>query len=481
MGKTRLIGEFTAAARGAGVRVLTGACLELGADGLPYSPFTAMLRDLVREVGARRDRRPAVRQRAGRQGTCQAAARADRRPARGRHGRTRRGAAAVDGRRRPTRAGQMTAGEARAHLFEGFLTLLERLAEQAAARPDHRGRALGGPLQPGPARLPHRLPAGGAQPADRRDVPLRRAAPHPSAAAAARRAGPDRLGGQDRAAPAHPRAGRGTRRRRPGPAPERGLADAIYERAQGNPLFTEELLACADGCDMVPDSLADLLLQAVRRLPEDTQEVLRVASAGSGVTSDALLAQVTGLDAGKLIAAHPPGRGGERPGDERGRVLIQARAHPGGGARGPAARRARRGAHPVRPRDRRRPRARLPGPGGHREGAPLVLGAQHDGRARRVVAGLGAGIERGRARGAADAARPRPRAVGAGAGRRGADRRRPRAGARGGGGRRGGRRRSRSAASPSWSSRSPSSTRPPSRSGSRCCSGGGSRSARTSA
>src|ERR1700730_7915516 len=48
MGKTRLIGEFTAAARGAGVRVLTGACLELGADGLPYSPFTAMLRALVR-------------------------------------------------------------------------------------------------------------------------------------------------------------------------------------------------------------------------------------------------------------------------------------------------------------------------------------------------------------------------------------------------------------------------------------------------
>src|ERR1700748_569643 len=40
VGKTRLISEFTAAARGLGVRVLTGACLELGADGLPYSPFT---------------------------------------------------------------------------------------------------------------------------------------------------------------------------------------------------------------------------------------------------------------------------------------------------------------------------------------------------------------------------------------------------------------------------------------------------------
>ena len=91
-----------------------------------------------------------------------------------------------------------------------------------------------------------------------------------------------------------------------GRSAERGLADAIYERAQGNPLFTEELLACADGCDLVPDSLADLLLQAVRRLPEDTQEVLRVASAGSGVTSDALLTQVTGYDAGKLTATIRP-------------------------------------------------------------------------------------------------------------------------------------------------------------------------------
>ena len=32
--------------------MLTGGCLELGADGLPFGPFTAILRDLVREVGA---------------------------------------------------------------------------------------------------------------------------------------------------------------------------------------------------------------------------------------------------------------------------------------------------------------------------------------------------------------------------------------------------------------------------------------------
>src|SRR6266567_3201604 len=36
----------------AGARVLTGGCLALGTDGLPYAPFTAVLRDLVHEMGA---------------------------------------------------------------------------------------------------------------------------------------------------------------------------------------------------------------------------------------------------------------------------------------------------------------------------------------------------------------------------------------------------------------------------------------------
>ena len=31
--------------------MLVGGCLELGADGLPFAPFTAVLRDLVRELG----------------------------------------------------------------------------------------------------------------------------------------------------------------------------------------------------------------------------------------------------------------------------------------------------------------------------------------------------------------------------------------------------------------------------------------------
>ncbi len=52
VGKSRLVSEFGRAATLAGARVLTGGCLELGTDGLPFAPFTVVLRDLVHEMGA---------------------------------------------------------------------------------------------------------------------------------------------------------------------------------------------------------------------------------------------------------------------------------------------------------------------------------------------------------------------------------------------------------------------------------------------
>jgi DNA-binding NarL/FixJ family response regulator len=298
MGKTRLIGEFTAVARGAGVRVLTGACLELGADGLPYSPFTAMLRDLVREAepneiaGLLRGSGRAVRELA----RLLPELAADHSPS----GPEAAGTALhgdPDG---------VTAGEARAHLFEGFLTLLERLAAQ---RPlaliiedvhwaDRSSRDLLSFLI-GYQRAVGNLLVIVTFRSDElhRTHPLR-----PLLAELAR------IDWVDKAE--LPPLTRGQAEELAavvlGRTPEGAVADAIYERAQGNPLFTEELLACAGECDAVPDTLADLLLQAVRRLPEDTQEVLRVASAGSGTTSDALLAQVTGLDASSLVTAIRP-------------------------------------------------------------------------------------------------------------------------------------------------------------------------------
>jgi predicted ATPase len=52
VGKSRLVSEFVDRSRGAGVRVLMGGCLELGADGLPFAPFISVLRELVRDLGA---------------------------------------------------------------------------------------------------------------------------------------------------------------------------------------------------------------------------------------------------------------------------------------------------------------------------------------------------------------------------------------------------------------------------------------------
>ena len=49
-GKSRLVTEFTATV-GDRALILAGGCVELGAGGLPYAPFTAALRQLVRDRG----------------------------------------------------------------------------------------------------------------------------------------------------------------------------------------------------------------------------------------------------------------------------------------------------------------------------------------------------------------------------------------------------------------------------------------------
>jgi predicted ATPase len=53
VGKSRLAAEFGArAGAGGAARVLAGYCLDLSAEGLPFAPFTGVLRELVRELGA---------------------------------------------------------------------------------------------------------------------------------------------------------------------------------------------------------------------------------------------------------------------------------------------------------------------------------------------------------------------------------------------------------------------------------------------
>ena len=90
-----------------------------------------------------------------------------------------------------------------------------------------------------------------------------------------------------------------------GAEPTASLVAEIYRRSEGNPFFAEVLLDRQDEPGL-PESLRDLLLARVARLPEPTQAVLRMAAAGVGRVSHELLAAASGLDDGALSAALRP-------------------------------------------------------------------------------------------------------------------------------------------------------------------------------
>ncbi|HKH16642.1 MAG TPA: AAA family ATPase [Solirubrobacteraceae bacterium] len=83
-----------------------------------------------------------------------------------------------------------------------------------------------------------------------------------------------------------------------GKPPDAALVDRLYARSEGNPLFTEELLAAGtDGLGAVPPSLAAALALRIERLGDDAQEIVRVLSAGGPqFLDDSVLADVSGLE-----------------------------------------------------------------------------------------------------------------------------------------------------------------------------------------
>jgi len=281
VGKSRLVSDFSRTAASAGARVLTGGCLELGTDGLPFAPFTAVLRDLVHEMGA-----DAV---------------ASMLP-----GRTTRGLARL----LPELGEPDTGGdpaEARARLFEEVLRALEHLARHSpvvlviedAHWADRSSRDLLTFLIGNQRSLSGLLIVVTFRSDElHRTHPLRPLLASLDRIAWVERIELPRLTRQDTSELAVRILGR---------EPDEELAEALYHRSEGNPLFVEALLCC-DGelSHELPESLRDLLLESVRRLPEDTQEVLRVASAGGEATGHALLAEVSGLDDAALTRAVRP-------------------------------------------------------------------------------------------------------------------------------------------------------------------------------
>ncbi len=85
-----------------------------------------------------------------------------------------------------------------------------------------------------------------------------------------------------------------------GAEPDQAMLDRLFTRSEGNPLFTEELLAAGlDGRGAAPQSLRDAFLVRIERLSSDAQRVAR-AVAVARTADESMLAAVTGLDRAAL-------------------------------------------------------------------------------------------------------------------------------------------------------------------------------------
>jgi DNA-binding CsgD family transcriptional regulator/tetratricopeptide (TPR) repeat protein len=268
-GKSRLATEFTARVR-ARARVLAGGCVELSAAGLPYAPFAAALRELVRERGAAEVTALLPGQVPGELAMLLPGFGAP-----------------------PLGADPETT---RVRLFELVLALLEALAEQQplvlviedlhwADRPT--------------CDLLSFLVRNLRQAAVLLVVTFRSESLHDTHPLRRLLAGLERMDGVTRLD--LPRLSRdqvaaqleGILGRRPALA----AVGALHERGGGNPLFTEALVN-RDGTvsSELPGSLRDLLLGAVKDLPEPAQQLLRVAAVGGTRVGHGLLAAVTRAD-----------------------------------------------------------------------------------------------------------------------------------------------------------------------------------------
>ena len=276
VGKTRLLGELQAAAAGAGWRVLVGHCLDFGGDALPYLPFTEVFGRLAAEspelvddlvAGA-----PAL-------------------------------ARLLPGRRMLTAGtGDRQGAAGRSDLFDAAATAFERLDRAMRVLlvvedvhwADSSTRDLLTFLMTREVRARSSIVA-----SYRTDDLHRR---HPLRAQAAQWS---RLPGVARV------------HLEPLPDPDvRDLVrqlestdltapdvDRIVARADGNPFFTEELVAAATHEAVLPADLADLLLLNLDRLDDTARTVLRAISVAGRRAPHDLLAAVVELAPAELDGA----------------------------------------------------------------------------------------------------------------------------------------------------------------------------------
>ncbi|MEV1044773.1 AAA family ATPase [Streptomyces sp. NPDC049916] len=277
VGKTRLVEQFVAAAERRAAVVAVGACVEIGADGLPFAPFPTALRSLRRALPEEM-------------------------------------AAACAGQEDELARLLPELGEVHqdatdehsiARLFELTARLLERISADRAvvlvledlhwadASTRHLLAYLFRTLRSG------RLMVVGTYRSDdlHRRHPLRPLLAELDRLRTVTRVELDRF--------SHEEVGR----QLAGilaVAPESGLVDEIFDRSDGNAFFVEELarsLECCGDSSGLTESLRDLLLVRVETLPEHAQRVARVAAEGGSFVEHELLAAVAGLDEDELNEA----------------------------------------------------------------------------------------------------------------------------------------------------------------------------------
>ncbi|MGX1563300.1 helix-turn-helix transcriptional regulator [Streptomyces sp. NPDC055506] len=276
VGKTRLVEEFAAAARRRGAVVALGGCVEIGADGLPFAPFSTALRALRRELpgelaaaaAGQEEELARLLPELGESGT-------------GRHD--------EDG---------------MARLFELTARLLERIAADhtvvlaledlhwADASTRHLLAYLFRTLRTG------RLVVLATYRSDdiHRRHPLRPLLAELDRLRTVRRVELARFSREEVC-----RQVAGILATEPDP----DRIDAIFERSDGNAFFVEELaVAGHEGCRTgLTDSLRDLLLVRVEGLPESAQQVARIVAEGGSTVEYRLLAAVARLVEDDLIEA----------------------------------------------------------------------------------------------------------------------------------------------------------------------------------
>jgi DNA-binding CsgD family transcriptional regulator len=277
VGKTRLLEEFAAAAARRDAVVAPGGCVEIGADGLPFAPFSTALRALRRQLPEE---------------LAAAAA--------GQEDELARLLPELGEARRGSRDDE----EGMARLFELTARLLERVAARrtvvliledlhwADASTRHLLAYLVRTLRSG------RLVVVATYRSDdiHRRHPLRPLLAELDRLRTVRRI---ELGRFNRTEVERQIAG--IIAADPSPA----QVDDIFARSDGNAFFVEELaVAAQDGsCAGLTDSLRDLLLVRVEALPETAQRVARTVAEGGSTVEYRLLAAVAGLAEDDLIEA----------------------------------------------------------------------------------------------------------------------------------------------------------------------------------